>query len=81
LTSGGDITSNATIANGDRLVINDESASKIINSSITFGTSTTSFLANNGTWQTPAGTAQVNADWTATTGVSSILNKPTIPAA
>jgi hypothetical protein len=27
------------------------------------------------------GTAQVNSDWTSTVGVSSILNKPTIPAA
>ena len=25
--------------------------------------------------------AQVNSDWNASTGVSSILNKPTIPAA
>ena len=56
ITSGGDITASATIANGDRLVINDESASKVTNSSITFGTGTTTFLANNGTWQTPAGT-------------------------
>ena len=54
ITSGGDITANATIASGDRLVINDESADKITNSSITFGTSTTTFLANDGTWQTPA---------------------------
>ena len=55
ITSGGDITTNATIASGDRLVINDESASKIKNSSITFGTSTSTFLANNGTWATPSG--------------------------
>lgn len=55
ITSGGDITATATIASGDRLVINDESASKVTNSGITFGTSTTTFLANNGTWQTPAG--------------------------
>lgn len=55
ITNGGDITTTATIANGDRLVINDESASKLTNSSITFGTSTTQFLANNGTWQTPVG--------------------------
>ncbi len=53
LTNAGDITTSATIASGDRLVINDESASKITNSSITFGNSTTTFLANNGTWQTP----------------------------
>jgi hypothetical protein len=51
ITNSGDITTNATIANGDRLVINDESASKITNSSITFGSSTTQYLANNGTWQ------------------------------
>lgn len=54
ITNAGDITANATIASGDRLIINDESASKVTNSSITFGTSTTSYLANNGTWQTPA---------------------------
>ena len=53
ITNGGDITTTTTIASGDRLVINDESASKIDNSSITFGSSTTTFLANNGTWQTP----------------------------
>lgn len=55
ITNVGDITTNVAIANGDRLVINDESASRINNSSITFGTSTSTFLANNGTWQTPAG--------------------------
>ena len=55
ITNSGDITGNVTIASGDRLVINDESASKINNSSITFGSSTTTFLANNGTWQTPSG--------------------------
>lgn len=54
ITSAGDITTTATIASGDRIVINDESASKVTNSSITFGTTTTTFLANNGTWQTPA---------------------------
>lgn len=51
ITNAGDITTTATIASGDRLVINDESASKVINSSITFGSSTTQYLANNGTWQ------------------------------
>lgn len=55
ITNGGDIATNATIASGDRLVINDESASKITNSSITFGTSTTTFLSNKGTWATPTG--------------------------
>ena len=51
ITNSGDITTNATIASGDRIIINDESASKITNSSITFGSSTTQYLANNGTWQ------------------------------
>lgn len=51
ITADGDITVNSTIASGDRLVINDESANALANSSITFGTNTTQFLANNGTWQ------------------------------
>lgn len=55
ITNGGDITTTATIASGDRLVINDESASKINNSSITFGTSTSTYLRNDGTWGTPSG--------------------------
>lgn len=54
ITSAGDITATATIASGDRIIINDESASKITNSSITFGTTTTTFLSNAGTWLTPA---------------------------
>ena len=53
ITNGGDITSNVAIASGDRLVINDESASKIDSSSITFGTSETQYLTNKGTWKTP----------------------------
>lgn len=59
ITNDGDITTNVAIASGDRLVINDESSNQINNSSITFGTSTTQFLANDGTWQTPAG----GSDW------------------
>lgn len=59
ITNAGDITVNATIASGDRLIINDESASKLVNSSITFGSSTTSYLANNGTWQTPSFTSKL----------------------
>ena len=56
ITSAGDITTTATIASGDRLVINDESASKVTNSSITFGTGTTTYLRNDGQWGTPANT-------------------------
>ena len=50
ITNAGDITATATIASGDRIIINDESASKVTNSSITFGTSTTKYLSNAGTW-------------------------------
>lgn len=57
ITSGGDITATApTIASGDCLVINDDSASKITNGPA-FGTSTTTYLRNDGTWGTPAGTS------------------------
>lgn len=56
ITSGGDITATApTVASGDKLVINDESASKITNGPA-FGTDTTKYLRNDGTWGTPAGT-------------------------
>lgn len=51
INSNGDITTTTTIASGDRLVINDESASQLDNSSITFGTNSAQYLANNGTWQ------------------------------
>ena len=51
ITNAGDITTSSTIASGDRLVINDQSASKVTNSSIVFGNSSTQYLANDGTWQ------------------------------
>lgn len=55
ITSAGDITATApTIASGDKLIINDESASKITNGPA-FGSSTTTFLRNDGTWAEPAG--------------------------
>lgn len=63
ITNTGDITATATIASGDRLVINDESASKITNSSITFGDAQNLFLANNGTWQRPQGIFSVIANY------------------
>ncbi len=71
LTNAGDITATAAIANGDRLVINDESASKIINSTITFGTSTTQYLANNGTWQNVP-TTSVTQTLTSGTAIGSV---------
>ncbi len=54
ITSGGDITATApTVASGDKIIINDESASKITNGP-SFGASTTTYLRNDGTWATPA---------------------------
>jgi hypothetical protein len=52
ITNSGAIDTSVTIASGDKLVISDESESKVAKSTITFGSSTTQFLANNGTWQT-----------------------------
>ena len=85
ITNSGDITVNAAIANGDRLVINDESASKITNSSITFGTSTSQYLANNGTWQNvptvPTNISAFTNDSGYTTfsgSYNDLTNKPTI---
>lgn len=60
VTNGGDITSNVLIASGDRLVINDESASVIANSTITFdGSTTTSLLSRKGTWTTAKALFQI----------------------
>lgn len=60
ITSAGDITAAApTVASGDKLVINDESASKITNGP-SFGTSTTTYLRNDGTWATPTDTDTKN---------------------
>ena len=56
LTNDGKITTTATIANGDKLVIVDSdttAASKITGSSITFdGSTTTKALTPKGTWET-----------------------------
>jgi hypothetical protein len=39
------------------------------------------YLKGDGTWATVAAGTQVQTDWNATTGLASIANKPTIPAA
>lgn len=50
------ISTDATIASGDKLVIRDSSDSnKMRSSSISFGSSTTTYLRNDGTWGTPSG--------------------------
>lgn len=56
ITNAGAVTVTATIASGDKLIIQDSSASSVVKaSSISFGTATTTFLRNDGTWATPAG--------------------------
>lgn len=64
ITNGGDITATApTIASGDKIIINDESASKITNGP-SFGTSTSTYLRNDGAWGTPANTTYTFANGT-----------------
>lgn len=56
ITSTGEIASDTSVANGDKLVFSDISdTSKLKRSSIAFGSSTTTFLRNDGTWATPSG--------------------------
>lgn len=70
ITSGGDITATApTIASGDKLIINDESASKITNGPA-FGSSTTTFLRNDGTWAEPSSDGVSMSTTTCTLGTS-----------
>ena len=53
ITSGGDITATApTIANGDQIIINDDSAGKITNGPTFDGSTTTKALTKAGTWET-----------------------------
>lgn len=53
ITSGGDITAAApTIANGDQIIINDNSASKVTNGPTFDGSTTTKALTQKGTWET-----------------------------
>ena len=72
IANNGTLSANAAIQNGDRLVIRDVSDSnKITSSNTTFGTSTATYLRNDGAWGTPAGNFKginqgstlVNATW------------------
>ena len=52
ITNDGDITATApTIVNGDQLVINDNSESKITNGPTFDGSTTTKYLSQKGTWE------------------------------
>lgn len=56
ITNAGAITDYTAIADGDTLIFADHSDSKKLKrSGIAFGSSTTTFLRNDGTWQTPSG--------------------------
>lgn len=57
LSSTGVISTNTAPASGQHLVITS-SGNALQQSSITFGTSTTTFLRNDGTWQTGTGAVQ-----------------------
>ena len=71
ITSGGDITATApTIANGDQIIINDHSASKITNGPTFDGSTTTTALTPKGTWESFSKFSGSYSDLT---------NKPTIP--
>ena len=55
ITNAGAIANNTTIANGDHLVITDNSDSnKIKRASITFGNLQSTYLRNDGKWGTPS---------------------------
>lgn len=74
ITNAGAITANTAIANGDRLVFSDNSDSGTLKrASITFGNSTTQYLANNGTWQTLP-TVSVSQTLTSGTEIGSVNN-------
>lgn len=88
ITSAGAITTTATIANGDKLVIVDSSASSVLQgSSVTFdGSTTNTFLSRKGTWERAVGvpdggtTGQIlvkNSDTDGDAGWYSINNIPT----
>ena len=61
ITNAGVVTATVTVASGDRLLLTDSSdSSKVVASGISFGTATTTYLRNDGTWGTPAGGTDVN---------------------
>ena len=62
ITSGGDITATApTIANGDQIIINDNSASKITNGPTFDGSTTSKYLSQKGTWESVPTASSIGA--------------------
>lgn len=78
ISNTGSITSDTTVASGDKLVITDSSdSSKLKRSGISFGSSTTTFLRNDGTWSaTSVGVSDVTLDGTSvvTGGVAALTS-------
>ena len=57
ITNGGAITSDTAVSSGDKLIISDSSdSSKLKRSGVAFGSDTTKYLRNDGTWEAPVGT-------------------------
>ena len=80
ISNTGTITSTAvTPASGDYILISDTSASGIIKRAIALGTSTTTFLRNDGTWQTGTGAVQsVNGYTGAVNTVNNTITTATV---
>jgi len=56
ITNAGAVTTNVTVGSGDRLLISDSSNSSIVKGGTAFGTSTSTYLRNDGTFATPPDT-------------------------
>ncbi len=72
ISNSGAVTATAAIASGDRLLIADSTSSVygIVGSTLTFGSSTTTYLRNDGTWGTPPDT-NTDTHWASSTIVNS----------
>lgn len=60
ITNAGTITSDTTKASGDKLVLIDADNNKVVRSDIALGTSTSTYLRNDGSWATPTNTYDRN---------------------
>lgn len=68
ISNAGSITSAAiTPASGDYIILSDSSGSDVLKRGIAIGTSTTTYLRNDGTWVTPPDTNTTYSEATTTT--------------
>jgi len=81
-STGGWSSSPATIGSGDYLIIGDSSdSSKLRQSSTQFGTSTTTFLRNDGTWAAAGGGSEYEWEYvTKVTGSNTLTYSSMAPA-